>query len=97
MTDLKGRQLVDYLIKNRKVFMVSKKYCPFCVKAKKALANYKIDEYEVLEIAGRSDMDEIQVSQSPKLSKFLQAEKGPSTTVTAAIDGPISIVSGSDL
>jgi len=58
----KGKQLVIELIKNKKVVMVSKSSCPFCVKAKNALANYKIkpDEYEILEIAGRDDMSEIQ-------------------------------------
>eukprot|EP00088_Acartia_fossae_P015536 TRINITY_DN18527_c0_g2_i1.p1 TRINITY_DN18527_c0_g2~~TRINITY_DN18527_c0_g2_i1.p1 ORF type:complete len:125 (-),score=15.83 TRINITY_DN18527_c0_g2_i1:117-491(-) len=57
-----SRAMVDELIKTKKVFMVSKAYCPFCVKAKNALANYKIipSEYEILELEGRDDMSEIQ-------------------------------------
>ena len=38
----KGKALVQELIKNKKVLMVSKTYCPFCVKAKDALKNYKV-------------------------------------------------------
>lgn len=59
---MKGKQLVAELIKNKKVLMVSKTYCPFCTKAKNALANYKIDPavYEILELENRDDMDEIQ-------------------------------------
>jgi len=58
----KGKALVTELIKSKKVFMVSKIYCPFCTKAKNALANYKInpEDYEVLEIENRDDCEEIQ-------------------------------------
>ncbi|XP_023337993.1 glutaredoxin [Eurytemora carolleeae] len=57
-----GKQMVANLIKQKKVVMISKTYCPFCTKAKNALANYKInpEEYEILEIEDRNDMDEIQ-------------------------------------
>jgi len=59
---MKGQQLVKEMLKNKKVVMISKTYCPFCTKAKDALANYKIDpdQYEILEIENRDDMDEIQ-------------------------------------
>ena len=42
--------------------MVSKSYCPYCTKAKSVLKLYKInpEDYEILEIDGRPDMDEIQ-------------------------------------
>ena len=38
----KGKALVQELIKTKKVLMISKEYCPFCVKAKDALKNYKV-------------------------------------------------------
>lgn len=62
MSALKGKALVAELIKTRKVLMISKEYCPFCVKAKNALSNYKMnpEDYEILEIEGRSDCEEIQ-------------------------------------
>jgi len=58
----RGKALAIQLIKDKKVLMVSKKSCPFCVKAKNALANYKLNPemYEILELEGRSDMSEIQ-------------------------------------
>ena len=42
--------------------MVSKSYCPYCAKAKSVLKLYKLnpEDYEILEIDGRPDMDEIQ-------------------------------------
>jgi glutaredoxin 3 len=57
-----GKALVSELIKCKKVLMISKASCPFCVKAKEALKNYKINPevYEILEIAGRDDCSEIQ-------------------------------------
>jgi len=58
----KGKAYVAELIKTKKVVMISKTYCPFCTKAKNALANYKInpEDYVILEIEDRDDMDEIQ-------------------------------------
>jgi len=58
----KGKALVQELIKTKKVLMISKEYCPFCVKAKDALKNYKINPavYEILEIENRDDCSEIQ-------------------------------------
>ncbi|KAJ9510362.1 hypothetical protein QJQ45_015823 [Haematococcus lacustris] len=43
------------------VVVFSKTYCPYCIKAKKALSTYlKPQQYEVVELDGRPDMDAIQ-------------------------------------
>jgi len=57
-----GKQLVSDLLKSKKVVVISKSYCPFCVKAKKVLGNYKLDpaNFEWLDIENRGDCDEIQ-------------------------------------
>jgi len=49
-------------IKEKPVFIISKTYCPFCVKAKDALKGYKIKPecIEIMEIENNSDMNEIQ-------------------------------------
>jgi len=62
MSGARGKALVQDLIKTKKVLMISKVYCPFCVKAKDALKNYKInpEDYEILEIEDRDDCSEIQ-------------------------------------
>jgi len=62
MSGPSGKALVSGLIKEKKVLMVSKRSCPFCVKAKQALSNYKLNPevYEILELEGRSDMSDIQ-------------------------------------
>ena len=61
--------------------MVSKTYCPFCVKAKDALKNYKIkpEEYEILELEDRDDMNEIQ--------DFMKALTGGRSVPRVFIDG----------
>ena len=50
-------------IAEKPVFIISKEYCPFCVKAKEALKNYKIKPecIEIMEIENNPHMDEIQV------------------------------------
>ena len=50
-------------IAEKPVFIISKEYCPFCVKAKDALKNYKIKPecIEIMEIENNPHMDEIQV------------------------------------
>jgi len=49
-------------IAEKPVFIISKEYCPFCVKAKDALKNYKIKPecIEIMEIENDPHMDEIQ-------------------------------------
>jgi len=49
-------------IAEKPVFIISKEYCPFCVKAKEALKNYKIKPecIEIMEIENNPHMDEIQ-------------------------------------
>lgn len=53
---------LDSLIKEKKVFVVSKSYCPFCVTAKKVLDEYDIppDFIEVMEIENMRECNEIQ-------------------------------------
>ena len=61
-----AKQFVDDKIAGKKVMVFSKSGCPFCTKAKeqfkKLLASGKLskEDYEVLEIEGRSDCGEIQ-------------------------------------
>merc|ERR1712154_403056 len=57
-----GKELVSSLLKSKKVLVISKSYCPFCVKAKDVLKNYNIDPacFEWLDIENRKDCDEIQ-------------------------------------
>ena len=50
---------IDSFIKNNKVAIISKSYCPYCTTAKKAFDS--IDQkYEVLEIEDREDCQAIQ-------------------------------------
>ena len=56
----KGKAFVDECLQNHKVVVISKSYCPFCVKAKNVLAKYEIDDIVIEEIENREDMDEIQ-------------------------------------
>jgi glutaredoxin 3 len=51
---------VDGLIKLHKVVVFSKTYCPYCVKAKNVLSNYKINDLVVIELENRDDADDIQ-------------------------------------
>ena len=53
---------IDNLLKEKKVVVISKSYCPFCKKAKQVLAKYKIpkENIEILEIESDSDCEEIQ-------------------------------------
>merc|ERR1711915_95423 len=57
-----GKELVPTLLKSKAVVVISKSYCPFCVKAKQVLAKYKIkpEAFEWLDIENRSDCAEIQ-------------------------------------
>jgi len=53
---------VDNLIHSKKVVVISKTYCPYCTKAKRALEKYPIinGEYVVIEIEKRDDCSQIQ-------------------------------------
>jgi glutaredoxin 3 len=51
---------VDGLVSSHKVVVFSKTYCPYCVKAKKVLKKYSINDLIVVELENRDDMDEIQ-------------------------------------
>ena len=56
------RDTINKKIKEKPVFVVSKRSCPFCVKAKDALKKYKIlpECLEIMEIDKSKDMAEIQ-------------------------------------
>ncbi|KAI6239977.1 Glutaredoxin-1 protein [Aphelenchoides fujianensis] len=56
------KSLVDSLIANHKVAVFSKSYCPFCHKAKDALAGFKYqpNAFKWLEIDDREDCQQIQ-------------------------------------
>jgi glutaredoxin 3 len=44
------KAFVDSTIKSHKVVVFSGSYCPYCTKAKKALANYKINDIKIIEL-----------------------------------------------
>uniref|UniRef100_A0AC35U052 Glutaredoxin domain-containing protein n=1 Tax=Rhabditophanes sp. KR3021 TaxID=114890 RepID=A0AC35U052_9BILA len=56
------KSLIDNAIAGNKVFVVSKSYCPYCVKAKSALAKFNIPEqhFEWMDIEKHNDMAAIQ-------------------------------------
>ena len=53
---------IDDLIKNKKVVVISKSYCPYCKKAKQVLAKYNIPSecIEIREIDSDPNCEEIQ-------------------------------------
>ncbi|KAK3096740.1 hypothetical protein FSP39_002826 [Pinctada imbricata] len=55
------KELVEGKITGKKVMVFSKTYCPFCTKAKNALANYNLgDDIDIMEIEDNPLMDQIQ-------------------------------------
>ena len=56
------RSEIDNLLKEKKVVVISKSYCPFCKKAKQVLANYNIPKecIEIKEIENDPNCEEIQ-------------------------------------
>ena len=52
-------KVVDDLIKENKVMVFSKSFCPYCDMAKKSLNNVNA-QFKVLEIEGRADCGQIQ-------------------------------------
>ena len=57
------KEKMNKKIQGKPVFVVSKSYCPFCVKAKNVLKKYNIkpENIEIIDIENDSDMNEIQV------------------------------------
>ncbi|KAL5262088.1 hypothetical protein ACHWQZ_G007698 [Mnemiopsis leidyi] len=55
-----AKQLVDSGISDNKVFVISKSYCPFCVKAKDFLNKAGFTDMKVIEIEDMAEMDAIQ-------------------------------------
>eukprot|EP00116_Pleurobrachia_bachei_P018527 sb/3478789/ len=54
------QEFVDNGIKDNKVFMISKSYCPFCVKARKYLDQAGFKDCKIVEIENRKDCAAIQ-------------------------------------
>lgn len=75
------QKIVDDLIRSKKVMVFSKTYCPFCTKAKNALAPYNLseDEYRVWEIEHEPQMAEIQ--------SYLKTLTGASSVPRVFING----------
>ena len=44
------KAFVDSTINSHKVVVFSGSYCPYCTKAKKALANYKVNDIKIIEL-----------------------------------------------
>ena len=60
MTSIKSK--IDHLLKEKKVVIISKSYCPYCNMAKQVLAKYNIPRecMEIWEIDSDSSCEEIQ-------------------------------------
>ena len=54
------KQFVDDAIKDNKVVVFSKSYCPFCKMAKASLNEAGLKDYLAIEIENRDDCDAIQ-------------------------------------
>lgn len=78
---------VQELVKEHKVFVASKTYCPYCSASKKLLKELNLDAY-VIELDNESDGDEIQLA--------LAEITGQRTVPNIFIDGK-SIGGNSDL
>lgn len=89
MASLEVQKIVDDLIRSKKVVVFSKSYCPFCTKAKNALAPYNIpaEDYHLWEIENEPQMGEIQV--------YLKQLTGASSVPRVFINGK-SIGGGDD-
>ena len=57
------KEKLNQKIQGKPVFVISKSYCPFCVKGKNVLKKYNIkpEALEIMEIENDPDMNEIQV------------------------------------
>ena len=76
-----GKDCVDCLLRTKKVVVISKTGCPYCVEVKQTLASYKIKMgcLAVLEIDTRGDGDEIQ--------DYMEQVTGARTVPRVFIDG----------
>jgi len=76
---------VESTLKSKKVVVFSKSYCPFCTKAKEALAKFKLsgDVYLVIELdkeaSKEATMDEIQ--------DYLQKKTGARSVPRVFVEG----------
>jgi len=73
--------LIDTTISSKKVVIISKSYCPYCVKAKNVISKYEIDpqQLEIMEIEKRPDGGEIQT--------YMRELTGASSVPRVFIDG----------
>ena len=55
-----SKAYVELQIKDNKVVVFSKTYCPYCKKAKEALSSTGLKDYALVELDERNDGDEIQ-------------------------------------
>ena len=55
-----SKAYVELQVKENKVVVFSKTYCPFCKKAKEALSSTGLKDYALIELDERDDGDEIQ-------------------------------------
>lgn len=53
-------EFVNLQVKENKVVVFSKSYCPYCKKAKAALADSGLKAYQLIELDERDDGDAIQ-------------------------------------
>eukprot|EP00195_Chlamydomonas_chlamydogama_P013002 CAMPEP_0202901172 /NCGR_PEP_ID=MMETSP1392-20130828/13764_1 /ASSEMBLY_ACC=CAM_ASM_000868 /TAXON_ID=225041 /ORGANISM="Chlamydomonas chlamydogama, Strain SAG 11-48b" /LENGTH=138 /DNA_ID=CAMNT_0049587689 /DNA_START=47 /DNA_END=463 /DNA_ORIENTATION=+ len=75
-----AKQLVDETLKQHKVVVFSKSYCPYCAKAKSALGGLlRSDQFYAIEIENRADCGEIQ--------DYLQSLTGARSVPRVFIDG----------
>lgn len=55
-----SKAFVELQVKENKVVVFSKTYCPYCKKAKEALSSTGLKDYALVELDEREDGDEIQ-------------------------------------
>ena len=55
-----SKAFVELQVKDNKVVVFSKTYCPYCKKAKEALSSTGLKDYALIELDQREDGDEIQ-------------------------------------
>ncbi|KAL4228230.1 Glutaredoxin-2 [Mactra antiquata] len=72
------QQKVDEKVNSRKVYVISKSYCPFCKQAKDILKKYT-EDIGVWEIDSANDMKAIQ--------KYLETKTGASSVPRVFING----------
>ncbi|EPB71654.1 glutaredoxin [Ancylostoma ceylanicum] len=83
-------EIIDYYIESKPIVVFSKSTCPYCKKAKKALATFKLDEcdFEFVDLDKHKELD---------LKKFqdeFQVRYGTRTVPKVFIDG--QLIGGGD-